>query len=268
MIRTTAASLLLATTLTSGATVLASADAASAAGSGSSSSPAAARAAAYTVTAGVNRTDPLVGSTVKVKGAVTPAAPGATVRLQVKYAGQKWKTVDRAALSRSSRYKFKDEVKTVRERKYRVVKPADRRHAGGKATTGTVTVYGWRDLTSITPVLRQNVTDAPVTINAVPYGSSLRGSGTAATGQVDYNLNRDCKQLDAVFGIDDASPAASSASLTLTTDGATRHTGSYTLTQGQRVVTDLTGVFRLTVTTSQTGGGVPAVGDPKVLCSF
>ena len=270
MIRTTiAASALLATTLTGTltgtATVLASADAAAA---GPSQGSAAARAAAYSVTAEVNRTEPLVGSTVKIKGAVTPAAPGAEVRLQVRYAGQKWKTVDRTELTRSSRYKFKDEVGTVRERTYRVVKPADRRRAAGQARTEKVTVFGWRSLTSIAPVLRQNVATAPATINAVVYADSLRASGAAATGQLDVNLNRDCKQLDAVFGIEDSSPAASTASLSLVADGVTRHTGTYTLTQGQRVVTDLTGVFRLTVSTSQTGGGVAAVGDPEVLCSF
>jgi hypothetical protein len=98
------------------------------------------------------------------------------------------------------------------------------------------------------------------------YPDSLRGSTVA--GHIDYNLNRDCKLLDAVYGIDDVSPAAATASFTVVADGVQKHAGSYALTQAQHVVTDLTGVFRLVINATPTGNGYPAVGDPRALCSF
>ena len=102
------------------------------------------------------------------------------------------------------------------------------------------------------------------TINGVPYESSITGG----TGHIDYNLNRDCKTLDAVYGLADSSQSGGSTTLTLTADGTQKHTGAYALTQAQRVVTDISGVFRVSFSATALGGGVPAVGTPKVLCSF
>ena len=110
----------------SSATALASADAAT------HHARPSAKAGAFKVTASVNKTEPLVGSKVKIKGSVKPAAPGARVTLQVRYQDQKrWKTIDSATLSAASKYKFKDKVTSVRERKYRVVKPAGPNRAAG-----------------------------------------------------------------------------------------------------------------------------------------
>ena len=148
-----------------------------------------------------------------------------------------------------------------------MVKPAGPNHGVGRATTTKVKAFGWRNLDSLTPVTSAGLYEAgTATMNAVAYPRSLKG--TIAAGQIDYNLNRDCKALDAVYGIDDASPLGSSVSLTVVTDGLVKHSGAYTLTQSQRVVTDMTGVFRLTIGQTQNGNGIPAVGTPKVLCSF
>ena len=37
---------------------------------------------------------------------------------------KKWKTIDHRRLNGAGKFKFKDKVSSVRERKYRVVKPA------------------------------------------------------------------------------------------------------------------------------------------------
>ena len=56
--------------------------------------PTAPKAGAFTVTAKVDATQPVVGDKVTIKGNVKPAVAGAQVTIQVKYAGQKrWKTI-------------------------------------------------------------------------------------------------------------------------------------------------------------------------------
>jgi NPCBM/NEW2 domain-containing protein len=255
----------LATALSS-ATALASADAAT----GQPADPSG-RAGSYQVSTTVNETEPLLDTKVKVKATVTPAAPGGAVTLQVKYEGQKrWKTIDHGRLSNASKVTFKDEVGSVRERRYRVVKPAGAHRGAGQGTTPKVTVFGWRDLTSISSV--RNVGfgfQDMLNINGVTYPNSLT-TWTAGTQpyQVDYNLNRDCKQLTATFGLDDRSAATGTASMNLTADGTQKFAGAYGLTQAQKVGVDVTGVFRITISATTTNGGLGAVGSPQVLCSF
>lgn len=263
--RTIAASAILAVALT-GTTALASAGAASAHQRHAGQQD---RAGAYRVVAKVNNTEPLLNKKIKIKATVTPAAPRAQVTLQVKYQDQKaWKTIDRGRLSGAGKVTFKDKVGSVRSRTYRVVKPADSHARGGSGTTPKVTVYGWRSLTSLDPVRTGSggmYETSSVTINGTAYPSSIAGS--LSSGSIDYNLNRDCKQLDAVYGISDSSPSNGSATLTVTADGVVKHTAPYALTQAQRVVTDVTGVFRLSIAAVPLNG-IAAVGSPKVLCSF
>jgi hypothetical protein len=263
--KTFALGVILATALSS-ATALASADAAT-----SHHTTRAARAGSYVVDARVNKTEPLVDSKVKIKASVSPAAPHAAVTLQVKYQDQKrWKTIDHGRLSGASKVTFKDKVGSVRTRLYRVVKPGDAKHGAGSGTAQRVTVFGWRDLTSINPV--QNVGFAPqdsLNINGVAYPKSLV---TWTTGSqpfhVDYNLNHDCKQFSGTFGLDDRSPAAGTAAMTLAADGNQRFAGAFGLTQGQKVGADLTNVFRITISATTANGGLGAVGSAQVLCSF
>jgi hypothetical protein len=228
-----------------------------------------AKAGSFTVTAGVNKTEPLVGSKVKIRGSVKPAAPGSRVTLQVRYQDQKaWKSIDSATLSGASRYKFKDKVNSVRERKYRVLKPAGPNRNAGRSPSVKVTVFGWRDLTSLSPVTALYFVESGTTlINGNSYLSSITGAGTG-NGSIAYNLNRDCTRLDAVYGLGDSSPSGGSTTITLTANGVQKHTGAYALAQAQRVVTDVTGIFRIEFTSAPQNGGVPAIGTPKVLCSI
>ncbi len=266
MHRTTiAAGLVLAATLST--TALASAEA------GTSHHASSARAGAYSVTATVNKSEPLQGSKVKIKGSVKPAAPGAKVTLQLRYADQKkWKNVASDTLSGQGKFKFTDKVSSVRERKYRVVKQAAAGHAAGHSKSLKVTVFGWRDLTSLSPATLSGFGEYPtgVKMNGVAYPNSLRsytpypaGSGNS----IDYNLDRDCKTFRGVAGLDDSSLATGTAQISLSTDGTVRYTGSFALTQSAPVALDVTKVFRLTVSATLSNG-TAAVGTPQVLCSF
>ena len=202
-----------------------------------------------------------------------PAAPGASVTLQVRYEGRNsWKTIGHALLSSTSKFKFKDKVGSVRERKYRVVKPAGPNRAAGHSPSLKVTVFGWRDLTSLEPATYANLAETTyVDIGGVHYPSSLRSyyfGPQSPNVSIEYNLNRDCKSFRGTAGLDDHSPTASSALVGLATDGTPRWSGTFGLAQSAPVAFDVTHVFRLTVGAVNSGGAIGAVGTPQVLCSF
>jgi hypothetical protein len=266
MKRTVAAALILAAL--SSATALASADAAT-----SHHATRTARAGAYVVDARVNKTEPLQDSKVKIKASVSPAAPGAAVTLQVRYQDQKrWKTIGHGRLNGKSKVTFKDKVGSVRERRYRVVKPAGDNRGAGQGSTPKVTVFGWRTLTSLDTVFAVGMFEtAQVTLGGTSYPDSITSFNNVpppGPNHIDYNLNRDCKTLEARYGLSDSSPSTSTASLSLVADNVATFSGSYGLTQSQLVTTDVTNVFRITVNSTVTGGGIAAVGSPRVLCSF
>jgi hypothetical protein len=266
--RTLALGVVLATALSS-ATALASADAATSHQRGTQ------RAAhSYQVVAKVNKTEPMVNDKVKIKAKVTPAAPGASVTLQLKYDDQKtWKTIDHGRLNGQGKVTFKDKVSSPRVRKYRVVKPADAKAGAGRGETEKVFVFGWRDLTSIPAATAANMQKIDsLTINGVAYPNSIRSyvgyPPPGNTGSIEYNLNRQCKAFRGTVGLDDASPVSATATIQLSTDSVQRYSGSFALTQSAPVAFDVTKVFRLTITTATTGNGFAAVGTPQVLCSF
>lgn len=229
----------------------------------------------FTVTATVNHNEPIVGHNIKIKGTVTPAAPGATVKLQLRYTGHdKWKNVDTATLTQASKFKFKDKVTTVRERTYRVVKPAGAHRAAGHSLGAKVTVYGWRDLTTLKPATLQGMGEVNKTvINDVTYNNSVIAyegyqQPTYDKYFIEYNLARHCKAFRATVGLADTSPSASSAQVILLTDGTTMYDGTFRLTESAQVYFDVTGAFRITITAVPTADGIAAVGHPQVLCNY
>jgi hypothetical protein len=244
----------------------------------------------YSVTATVNHSEPIVGHHVKIKGTVTPAAPGATVKLQLRYTGQdKWKNVDTATLTLASKFKFKEKATTVRERTYRVVKSASSHRAAGHSPGVTVTVYQWRDLTSLTPATQDGMGEVDSTsIHGITYQHSLVAyeeyqQPTAEPASIEYNLcttarcpstqrlvgvSLHSKAFRATVGLADSSPYSSSAQVTILTDGTQRYEGTFGLTESAAVAFDLTGVFRITITAVPTADGIAAIGHPQVLCNY
>jgi hypothetical protein len=189
----------------------------------------------------------------------------------VRYDDRKsWKTIDSATLSAASKYKFKDKVGSVRERKYRVVKQPGPNRAAGHSTPLKVTVFGWRALTSLDPVFNTGFQPVEsVGINGTAYPDSLMtGVSPQPPWHIDYNLNRDCKLLEARYGVADSSTTNGTASLSLLADAVPKYAGSFALTQSEAVTTDLTNVFRITINAAVANGGIAAVASPRVLCSF
>jgi hypothetical protein len=251
----------------SSATVLASADAAT------HHARPSAKAGAFTVTASVNKTEPRVGTKVKIKGSVKPAAPGSRITLQIRYQDQnQWKTIDSTTLSAASTYKFKDKITSVRGRKYRVVKPAGPHRDAGHSPSVKVTVFEWRDLTSLEPATASAMSETLyVDFGGVRYPNSLRSyyfGPQSPNVSIEYNLNRACKFFRGTAGLDDSTPSGGSAVVSLATDGTARYSGTFGLTQSAPVAFDVTHVFRLTVGAANSLGGIGAVGTPQVLCSF
>ena len=233
-----------------------------------------AKGAPFSVAARVSENEPVQGHRIRFRGSVTPVVPGTKVTLQLRYSGQRsWKDVDTRGLSPDGWFRFHDRVSTVRKRRYRVVAAPTDGHAAGRSASLKVTVFGWRDLTSLSPATYSGFGEVAdgVKMNGVAYPSSLRSYAAYPAGtpsSIDYNLDRACKLFRGVAGLDDSSPAAGTAQIQMSADGTVRYTGAFGLTQAAPVAFDVTQVFRLTVAATPANGGAAAVGTPQVLCSF
>lgn len=239
----------------------------------------AAKAAKYEVTATVSSIEPEQGEKIKIRGSVTPGEAGAKVVLEKRYGTSgKWKKADTDTLSRKGKFKFTEKVNSVRFRQYRVRKPADDAVKAGISKKLGVTVYGWRELTSLNPVAADGTFETgSVTINATAYEQSVVGNSTSNSGSIAYNVNRACKRLEGRVGLSDSSALTATGQVTLLGDTTALYTNSFSLTQSAPVGLDLAGVFRITVdwTSSNTegtpenqSGAIVAVGSPRLLCSF
>jgi hypothetical protein len=237
------------------------------------------KAAKYEVTATVSSTEPEQGDRIKIRGSVKPGRAGAKVVLQKRYGTTgKWKKADTDTLNSRGKFKFTEKVGSVRFRQYRVVKPADDRRRAGRSKKLGVTVFGWRDLTSLAPVAANGTWETgSVTINATDYKQSIVGNNTGNTGSIAYNINRACKRFEGRAGLSDTSAITATGDIRLNGDTALLYQNSFGLTQSAAVGVDITGVFRITVdwTSSNTegtpenqSGAVIAVGSPRLLCSF
>ena len=141
-------------------------------------------AAKFEVTATVSSTEPVQGDKIKIKGSVKPGTPGAKVILQKRYGTSgEWKQAGTDTLNSKGRFKFKDKTGSVRFRQYRVVKPAAGDTKAGKSKKLGVTVYGWRNLTSLSPVSATGTGEtSTVNINAKAYPESVVGNDWGNSG--------------------------------------------------------------------------------------
>jgi hypothetical protein len=240
--------------------------------------PAVAKAAKYEVTATVSRTEPEQGEKITIRGSVAPGENGAEVVLQKRYGTSgKWTKADTDTLNGKGKFKFAEKVDSVRFRQYRVLKPADDKAKSGKSKKLGVTVFGWRNLTSLDPVSASATTEAgSVGINGNSYEQSIVGS-LANSGSIAYNVTRACKSFQSHLGLKDTSALTATGNIKILTDTTQVYGNSFGVTQSAPVALDLTGVFRITVdwTSSNTAGteedqsgAVIALGTPRVLCSF
>ncbi|MDP3891207.1 hypothetical protein, partial [Nocardioides sp.] len=112
-------------------------------------------------------------------------------------------------------------------------------------------------------------------INAVEYAPALIGNRYAASGFVDYNLERQCLRVRARFGQSDDADALAVATIDVVADGVSLFTGDFALTQSAERVLPLNKAFRLGFHWTSTNpenpedkGSVPTIAVPEVLCSF
>jgi hypothetical protein len=236
------------------------------------------KAARYEVTATVSRTEPEEGDKITIRGSVTPGEKGALVVLQKRYGTSgKWKKADTDTLNGKGKFKFSEKVDSVRFRQYRVLKPADDQARSGKSQKLSVTVFGWRNLTSLEPVTASGTSETgSVGINGSPYEQSVVGS-LANSGSIAYNVTRACKTFQGHVGLKDTSALTATGDIRILTDTTQAFGNTFGLTQSSPVTLDLTGVFRITVdwtshntagTEEDQSGAIIAVGTPRILCSF
>lgn len=233
----------------------------------------------FKVTATVSNDEPEQGTKIKIKGTVKPLRPGAKVRIEKRYdEDDKWKLAGKAVINKKGKFKFTDEVDSVRHRLYRVVKSAGDNRTKGKSKNLDVTVYGWRYLTSLSPVAATGTGEtSSLKINGNAYEQSVQGNAYGNAGSIAYNIDRKCKRFEGRVGLSDTSEITATGTITLKADATSFYTNSFSLTQSASVARDVTNVFRLTVdwTSSNTegteldqSGAVIAVGSPRLLCSF
>lgn len=235
--------------------------------------PAERRAGAFEVTLAASTNELVLGERITLKGKVTPRSAGQKVVLQKKLEGRKWVVERKTKLNKRSRYTFKDQPSTTGARKYRVVKPATKKHAKGVSPLVAVTTYRWRDLATLQPRDYSNVYTGTATIDTVEYPDSLLGWYDPAVEEWfrDYNLERDCTTLDATYGMDDSADVDSTVQIDVQNDGVGVYSKSFSLLESDHERIDIRGVFRLGFHFSTTGEGGsprPTVGSPRVLCAF
>jgi hypothetical protein len=157
----------------------------------------------------------LLGERIKITGATRAPAPGARVRLEVHYRekGRRgWKVLATKRLDAQSSYTFTDELGSLRRRKYRVVRVADGLHPAARSFPLEVDVFVWQPmLTDLGNFVHEDATMA---------GRLYPDSYTTTMGQknpfggiprpgADHSAR--CIELDTTVGLDDSSPAGSTA---------------------------------------------------------
>ena len=268
-----------ATTLVAGLAVAATTTSSEASSGAASHSSHGKGTGTFRVKLTVNEDEPVQGQKITLRGSVKPLRPGAKVQLQRRYDGdEKWKVVAKDELNKKGKFKFTDVVDSVRVREYRVVKPHEKQRTAGDSDPVTVTVFGWRDLTSLGALFVTGTGETSnVKINGTDYPQSIQGNNYGNAGSISYNIDRKCKRLETRVGLSDLSESTATGQITLTADSSSFYSNSFGLTQSAAIVRDVTGVFRLTVdwTSSNTegteldqSGAIIAVGSPRLLCSF
>ena len=230
------------------------------------------RAAAYTVTAKVNKDVVTVGEdVVKVRGKVTPRAAGAKVVLQQRLDGKTtWAVSTKAKVKRNGTFLLKDEPSVAGTREYRVLKPKSQGIRKGTSKVLSVDVYRWELLGRRTTGATQNVhTLTTATIGTTEYWPSLVANTPGAPAYVEFTLGRLCTDLRTTYALDDRSESGATGAVKLLVDGVTKVDQGLVVGQVVESTTDLTDAFRLRYELTSTASPVsrPVVASPEIRCT-
>ena len=206
------------------------------------------RAAAYTVTAKVNKDVVTVGEdVVKVRGKVTPRAAGAKVVLQQRLDGKTtWAVSTKAKVKRNGTFLLKDEPSVAGTREYRVLKPKSQGIRKGTSKVLSVDVYRWEMLAGQAAGANANISAfGTARIGTKVYSPSLMADQPRRPGYVEYTLGRLCTDLRTTYALDDSSESGSTGAVKLLVDGVTKVDQGLVVGQVVESTTDLTDAFRL-----------------------
>jgi hypothetical protein len=244
----------------------------SAPGSTATSMEARAAAAAYKVTARINRSEVVAGEDrVRITGRVTPRAAGEKVTLLQRREGSKrWRSSGKATIKPTGRFVLKDAPDRPGVRYYRVLKPAGDGFRKGLSKELELAVWAWDQL-----AYRPVGANAAILRNTSPqfgtvyYGQSLSTQTPGTAGYIEYTLGDKCRSLRASYALTDDSASGATGSVTVSVDGVVKAT--HALTTGVIVrdhVIDVTNAFRIRfdAVASASPAGTAAVGTPEVLC--
>jgi hypothetical protein len=217
-----------------------------------------------------------VGQKIVFTGQVRPgsAAAGKKVVLQEKFEpGADWKKAGADEISKHGKYEISDKTHFNTTHAYRVVMPANGKHAKGISKTVKVTVYDWTNLTGHRNVNDTGMRFQDVSINGTSYESSVVSFVQRGTGSIEFNLDHQCDALRGTFGISDDSTIGGQAEVGILADGTSVYDESFDLgeSQTQTIALDTTPLkVKLLATNLSTDDGVfglGAFGLPQVHCT-
>ena len=208
--------------------------------------------------------------TVTLTGAVSPAAPGTKVKVQVRYDGRTaWRKAGSAKVRKNSTYTFSFTPTTRQDRAYRVVKPADDHARADKSRERTLQTIGWVWMSSLTPSRTEDVaTITTMPINGEDYAHTLYTGVDTTTGFVEYTLGRHAYKLQATYGLSDRTETGGRGTIAVTTDGVPSFSQTFALGQSVLQTTNVTDVYRIRFDFSQiadTPVNEPSAGAARVL---
>lgn len=223
-----------------------------------------------------SRTQTVSGQRALITGHVRPgaAAAGRTVKLQEKAAtGTTWHTEATDRLSKRGAYRFAARPVSGRTHSYRVVMPATDAHAKGVSRTVSVEVFAWQNLDDTTSVNNSGMNFGSVNINGTTYADSVTSGRVSSPSSIEFNLDHDCTELRATFGISDGSTTGGQAEVSVQADGSPAYSKTFDLGQSESdTLLFSTAPLKIRLeahNTSTTDGiyGYGAFGSPQVLCS-
>jgi NPCBM/NEW2 domain len=218
-----------------------------------------------------------VGQKVVFTGRVRPAhaAAGKKVILQERFEpGAPWRDSAKDKLNRRGKYHLSDEPHHNTTHSYRVVMPANSKHARGVSKTVKVTVYDWTPLTQLDWVNDDSMQFGPVDINGTTYDHSVYAPSwaTRQTSSIEFNLDHQCNKLRSTFGINDDSSTGGQAEVGVLADGTSVYDHTFDLGQSENKTVALATPLKIKLLATDTSTapgtfGLGAFGNAEAHCT-
>ena len=216
----------------------------------------------------------IVGQTAHISGIVTPAAPDQTVRLQRFYA-KAWHSYRVQTLTSASSYNFAVTPTGAGVFQYRA--------ASGDSVSRTITlsVYAWQDLTALSKQVHLG-DGAGCALSATINGTFFEHTCTfqdvyaiVRKSSVEWTgLQQKCSTFEGTAGLVDSDKDVAQASLSVSADGVSLYSHTFSKGQSKNLQLDISGRRSLKVTTVARNPAddwpleLVGLGGPRVLCTW